>query len=189
MHRHGKGQDTALGMGADGIGTFLQGMPAHDPRARRRRSVRQQGRERSACACIGRNSNCRRAARLFRDTTASAAPVGQFYYGVYHTLVVAPATSNTVAKLRGRYFRHPRHQRLRAGRKVPRPGDRVRLRHRARTRDRSAQGHGQGLSAPHRSRQHRTAEVVRETQRRRVARRAERSRFGDERRRKICRDG
>jgi flavoprotein len=36
--------------------------------------------------------------RLFRDTTASAAPVGLFYYGVYHTLIVAPATSNTVAK-------------------------------------------------------------------------------------------
>ncbi len=39
-----------------------------------------------------------RSARIFRDTTASAAPVGYFYYGVYHTLVVAPATSNTVAK-------------------------------------------------------------------------------------------
>jgi flavoprotein len=37
-------------------------------------------------------------ARIFRDTTASAAPVGRFYEGVYHTLVVAPATSNTVAK-------------------------------------------------------------------------------------------
>jgi len=36
--------------------------------------------------------------RVFRDTTASAAPVGNFYYGVYHTLIVAPATSNTVAK-------------------------------------------------------------------------------------------
>lgn len=36
--------------------------------------------------------------RVIRDTTASAAPVGAFYYGVYHTLVVAPATSNTVAK-------------------------------------------------------------------------------------------
>ncbi|MEO1399545.1 MAG: flavoprotein [Pseudomonadota bacterium] len=36
--------------------------------------------------------------RIFKDTTASAAPVGAFYYGVYHTLVVAPATSNTVAK-------------------------------------------------------------------------------------------
>jgi flavoprotein len=36
--------------------------------------------------------------RVFRDTTASAAPVGLFYCGVYHTLVVAPATSNTVAK-------------------------------------------------------------------------------------------
>jgi dihydromethanopterin reductase (acceptor) len=36
--------------------------------------------------------------RIFKDTTASAAPVGLFYKGVYHTLVVAPATSNTVAK-------------------------------------------------------------------------------------------
>jgi dihydromethanopterin reductase (acceptor) len=37
-------------------------------------------------------------ARIYRDTTASAAPVGLFYEGVYHTLVLAPATSNTVAK-------------------------------------------------------------------------------------------
>lgn len=35
---------------------------------------------------------------LIKDTTASAAPVGSFYHGLYHTLVVAPATSNTVAK-------------------------------------------------------------------------------------------
>jgi dihydromethanopterin reductase (acceptor) len=39
-----------------------------------------------------------KSARIIRDTTASAAPVGMFYYGVYHTLVLAPATSNTVAK-------------------------------------------------------------------------------------------
>ncbi len=37
-------------------------------------------------------------ARLFRDSAASSPPVGQFYYGAYHTLVVAPASSNTVAK-------------------------------------------------------------------------------------------
>lgn len=36
--------------------------------------------------------------RVFKDTTASAAPVGMFYHGVYHTLVMAPATSNTIAK-------------------------------------------------------------------------------------------
>lgn len=35
---------------------------------------------------------------IFRDNTASAAPVARFYHGIYHTLVVAPATSNTVAK-------------------------------------------------------------------------------------------
>lgn len=39
-----------------------------------------------------------KSARIFRDTTASAAPVGAFYYGTYHTLVLGPATSNTVAK-------------------------------------------------------------------------------------------
>ncbi len=36
--------------------------------------------------------------RMFHDSTASAVPVGQFYEGNYHTLVIAPATSNTVAK-------------------------------------------------------------------------------------------
>ena len=39
--------------------------------------------------------------RIYRDTTASAAPVGLFYDGVYHTLVLAPATSNTVASSSG----------------------------------------------------------------------------------------
>jgi len=39
-----------------------------------------------------------KGARLYEDKTASAVPVGMFYHGDYHTLVVAPATSNTVAK-------------------------------------------------------------------------------------------
>lgn len=38
------------------------------------------------------------AFRVFRDKTASAVPVGMLYDDVYHTVVVAPATSNTVAK-------------------------------------------------------------------------------------------
>ncbi len=37
--------------------------------------------------------------KVFKDRTASAAPVGRFYHGDYHTLVVAPATSNTIAKM------------------------------------------------------------------------------------------
>jgi len=37
-------------------------------------------------------------ARLYLDTAASSPPVGNFYHGVYHTLVMAPVTSNTVAK-------------------------------------------------------------------------------------------
>ncbi len=36
--------------------------------------------------------------RMFRDKTASSVPVGMLYDDVYHTVVVAPATSNTVAK-------------------------------------------------------------------------------------------
>jgi len=36
--------------------------------------------------------------QVYRDTTASAVPVGQFYKGEYHTLVMAPVSSNTVAK-------------------------------------------------------------------------------------------
>lgn len=35
---------------------------------------------------------------VYRDKTASAPPVGHFYKGHYHTLVMAPTTSNTVAK-------------------------------------------------------------------------------------------
>jgi dihydromethanopterin reductase (acceptor) len=36
--------------------------------------------------------------RVFRDKSASAVPVGMLYEDLYHTLVIAPATSNTVAK-------------------------------------------------------------------------------------------
>jgi len=36
--------------------------------------------------------------RVMRDNTASAVPVSFLYQGQYHTLVVAPATSGTVAK-------------------------------------------------------------------------------------------
>ncbi|MGZ4958945.1 MAG: flavoprotein [Methylomonas sp.] len=35
---------------------------------------------------------------VYRDKTASAPPVGLFYKNYYHTFVMAPATSNTIAK-------------------------------------------------------------------------------------------
>ena len=73
-------------------------------------------------------------ARIFRDITASAAPVGLFYYGVYHTLILAPATSNTVAKcVFG--ISDMLHQRLCASGKMPRAGNRFCLRYRAGGRD------------------------------------------------------
>lgn len=37
--------------------------------------------------------------RVYQDKTASSVPVELFYEGKYHTLVVAPATSNTIAKM------------------------------------------------------------------------------------------
>ena len=37
--------------------------------------------------------------RVFHDKTASSVPVELFYQGKYHTLVIAPATSNTIAKM------------------------------------------------------------------------------------------
>jgi dihydromethanopterin reductase (acceptor) len=36
--------------------------------------------------------------RVMRDNSASSVPVGMLYEGIYHTVVIAPATSNTVAK-------------------------------------------------------------------------------------------
>ena len=36
--------------------------------------------------------------KIYKDNTASSVPVGQFYRGIYHTLVMAPTSSNTVAK-------------------------------------------------------------------------------------------
>jgi dihydromethanopterin reductase (acceptor) len=35
---------------------------------------------------------------VYRDKAASSPPVGLFYTGYYHTFVMAPTTSNTVAK-------------------------------------------------------------------------------------------
>lgn len=43
-------------------------------------------------------ADLRRRFRVFRDNAACAPPVGLFYQGHYHTFVIAPATSNTVAK-------------------------------------------------------------------------------------------
>ena len=71
--------------------------------------------------------------RVLHDKTASSVPIGGFYHGVYHTVVVAPATSNTVAKCVARHFGHARHQCLCAGGQMPRAVDRLCLRHRAGT--------------------------------------------------------
>ena len=43
-------------------------------------------------------SDVRALMPVYRDKSASAPPVGHFYKGYYHTFVMAPTTSNTVAK-------------------------------------------------------------------------------------------
>ena len=37
--------------------------------------------------------------KVFHDKTSSSVPVELFYQGRYHTLVIAPATSNSIAKM------------------------------------------------------------------------------------------
>ncbi len=43
-------------------------------------------------------NDLRQRHRVYQDTSASSVPVGFLYSGQYHTLVIGPATSNTVAK-------------------------------------------------------------------------------------------
>jgi dihydromethanopterin reductase (acceptor) len=43
-------------------------------------------------------TDIRAAMPVYRDKAASAPPVGHFYKGYYHTFVMAPVTSNTIAK-------------------------------------------------------------------------------------------
>jgi dihydromethanopterin reductase (acceptor) len=45
-----------------------------------------------------RLDDLRQRFRVIRDKTASSVPVGMLYDHHYHTVVIAPATSNTVAK-------------------------------------------------------------------------------------------
>lgn len=37
--------------------------------------------------------------KVYQDKTASSVPVEMFYEGKYHTLIISPATSNTIAKM------------------------------------------------------------------------------------------
>ncbi len=38
--------------------------------------------------------------KIFKDVTASSAPVSLLYEGIYNLIVVSPATSNTVAQMK-----------------------------------------------------------------------------------------
>lgn len=49
--------------------------------------------------CYGYQLNLPEGARVYREGAASAPVVGRFYRGGYKALVIAPATSNSVAKM------------------------------------------------------------------------------------------
>ena len=94
---HG-GPKSASWLGLDRLRSLLLGVSGdHDP-ARGSGHFRQQGGGGGGAHVRPGHRGLPQGARTFRDTTASAAPVGKFYYDEYHTLVLAPATSNTIAK-------------------------------------------------------------------------------------------
>jgi len=111
------------------------------------------------------------SARIFRDTTASSPPVGYFYYGVYHTLVLAPATSNTVAKcVYGISDNLATNVFAQAGKcRVPTIIFACDTAPELETE--ATERNGQGLSASHRSREYRPTEILRCNPGGRVARR------------------
>ena len=161
----------ALGMGPHRVRPLLHGKLRSSSTNSNIAISSSRRRQTKCCACTSSSWTFPDTMRVLHDKTASAVPVGGFYHGVYHTVVVAPATSNTVAKCVLGHFRHARHQCLCAGRQMPRAGHRLCLRHRARTRNHGAARPGQGLSAQDRPREHRAAEELRADQGGRVARR------------------
>ena len=69
--------------------------------------------------------------KVFRDNSASSVPVGMLYHGEYHTVVIAPATSNTVAKCAFGISDTLPTNLYRASRQAMRAGHRIRMRYRA----------------------------------------------------------
>jgi len=66
---------------------------------------------------------------VFRDKSASGVPVGMLYHGMYHTVIIAPATSNTVAKCAFGISDTLPTQHVRAGRQAVHTGHRLCMRH------------------------------------------------------------
>ena len=127
----------AARLGPHRLGAFLHRVPRADARRPGSRPLRHARRPTRSCACIGRSSTrCRSARASSRTRPRAPRRSALFYHGVYHTLVVAPATSNTVAKcVFGISDTLATNVFAQAG-KCRVPVDRLCLRHRARDRDR-----------------------------------------------------
>ena len=129
--------------------------------------------------------------RVLHDKTASSVPVGGFYHGVYHTVVIAPATSNTVAKcVWGISDTLATNVFAQAG-KCRVPAIVFACDTAPELETMAPDGPGQGLSAQDRPGQYRTAEELRAHHRGRIARRAGvwRSETGKRHWRQRCEDG
>ena len=48
--------------------------------------------------CTKKKGKISKDIKIYKDNSASSVSVGKFYKGAYHTLVMAPTSSNTVAK-------------------------------------------------------------------------------------------
>lgn len=85
-----------------GSGHFLRESLALAERLQREQGIIDMYLSRAAAEVIRmygyRLSGLKDTFHVYPDTTSSAVPVAHFYHDVYHTVVVAPATSNTVAK-------------------------------------------------------------------------------------------
>ena len=89
--------NAALGMGAHRVRSFPEGKPGTDPRLEHvDLFLSKAGSE--VLRMYKQDLDLPPSVRIYRDTSASSVTVGQFCSGIYHTLIVAPATSNAVAK-------------------------------------------------------------------------------------------
>ena len=94
-----------------------------------------------------------RSIRVYRDTTASSCADRAILLWRLSQPDRRPRNLERRREIRLRHFRRSRQQCVRAGRQMPRSGDRLRLRYRAGTGDRGAERHGEGLPAPDRPRE------------------------------------
>src|SRR5579883_2457721 len=129
LHSHdGETDNSALGLGADRVGPFLQGMPGDDCRTRECRLVREQG-------CGGGRAHVPAAVQFaevrahhprYDSERCAGRPV--LLWRLSHAGGCARHVEYS-GEMRVRHIRHARDQRLCSGRQMPRSDHRICLRY------------------------------------------------------------